>query len=527
MLKHFYLPVPTADGIFPGHSISKTFKEGESIYEFELFKENEKKAYYKLTDEPAVVAMALKNSARYMDSVCESLKHQNINTKGIVTKEKGIAILLKSGNWKCEKKTIIEYIEFEGVATQKELALQKQIKELEREKRELKLKLELKESEIEKQKIEQLKTEFENRKQKNTESKISENATNSLLAKSINFNWTIEQPLSEQLPESKPISKNSKKLLLLVFIIILAVVFSESYDEKARICREYGNKNKVTSILGCDYADVAWKAVAKSKLDFKYLYDIGKISDKELKSMFEKAIEFEYEDIAKNILFVDKSLYNYLDSSLQEATIKIEKNKLKLLLNLRYENEQSQRQNYLDSSLQVAIKTKNKNMAIMLLNLNASAYFTDERDKTKYKIETTTHNNIIMAENLKFKNSNSYCFNDKSSNCEKYGRLYNKNTANWICPNGWKLPNYREFKDDSSLKQGGFGRYKEHYDYYNLLNASKMEYYNFDTEVFWWLNDKITTASGASLSNIGYAEDKKKSMLREENLYLYVRCVMN
>jgi uncharacterized protein (TIGR02145 family) len=45
-----------------------------------------------------------------------------------------------------------------------------------------------------------------------------------------------------------------------------------------------------------------------------------------------------------------------------------------------------------------------------------------------------------MAENLDYEVGNSKCYENKSANCEKYGRLYDWATAKTACPSGWHLP---------------------------------------------------------------------------------------
>ena len=45
-----------------------------------------------------------------------------------------------------------------------------------------------------------------------------------------------------------------------------------------------------------------------------------------------------------------------------------------------------------------------------------------------------------MAENVNFKTDDSWCYNDDSERCEKYGRLYSFEQAKTICPEGWHLP---------------------------------------------------------------------------------------
>ena len=51
-----------------------------------------------------------------------------------------------------------------------------------------------------------------------------------------------------------------------------------------------------------------------------------------------------------------------------------------------------------------------------------------------------------MSENLNYKTANSKCYGDNEINCDKYGRLYDWEDANTVCPTGWRLPSKADWK---------------------------------------------------------------------------------
>jgi uncharacterized protein (TIGR02145 family) len=76
------------------------------------------------------------------------------------------------------------------------------------------------------------------------------------------------------------------------------------------------------------------------------------------------------------------------------------------------------------------------------------AHFTDSRDGQKY-LSAEIGGKRWMAQNLNYepRPGNSWCYNNDVSNCNKYGRLYDWNTAKTICPSGWRLPSRKEWDD--------------------------------------------------------------------------------
>jgi len=101
-----------------------------------------------------------------------------------------------------------------------------------------------------------------------------------------------------------------------------------------------------------------------------------------------------------------------------------------------------------------------------------SEHMTDPRDGKIYKtviirgaewringsrkfFESLSKEKRWMAENLNYQTtSGSWCYGNNNSYCNKYGRLYDWNTALTVCPAGWHLPSDQEWRELAVLSNG-------------------------------------------------------------------------
>jgi len=112
--------------------------------------------------------------------------------------------------------------------------------------------------------------------------------------------------------------------------------------------------------------------------------------------------------------------------------------------------------------------------------------FTDNRDGQTYQtVDVGTR--IWMVENLNYETSDSYCYNNLESNCDKYGRLYERTVANTACPSGWHLPNDDELEEMKALIEDN-DKLLYHYGFTTKAGGfiNPDDFYQNEGVGYWW-----------------------------------------
>jgi len=103
---------------------------------------------------------------------------------------------------------------------------------------------------------------------------------------------------------------------------------------------------------------------------------------------------------------------------------------------------------------------------------NETGTFTDSRDGQKYSWKRMKDGKKWMTENLNYKSSDSYCYDNNSSNCKKYGRLYTWTAAKKACSSGWRLPTDAVWKK-LAMAYGGYDDWGDGKDKGNAKSSYK------------------------------------------------------
>jgi len=165
--------------------------------------------------------------------------------------------------------------------------------------------------------------------------------------------------------------------------------------------------------------------------------------------------------------------------------------------------------------------------------------FTDGRDGQKYKT-VVIGGKKWMTQNLNYETDSSWCYENKESNCRKYGRLYAWNAAKKACPIGWKLPDTTDWNRlektaggdgaGKMLKSNG-GWYKngngtDNYGFSALPGGLRYSDGNFICAIshgYWWTVTE--NGSNAYDRSIYSGDDMVDDEYNGKNYGFSVRCI--
>jgi len=195
--------------------------------------------------------------------------------------------------------------------------------------------------------------------------------------------------------------------------------------------------------------------------------------------------------------------------------------------------------------------------------LNESTHFCDTRDNKMYKYKLITigsYSKTWMAENLNYDvpsntTNDDVCYNNSTSNCTTYGRLYSWNTAmagatsseanpsgrQGVCPSGWHLPSDAEWTALTNATGVDSPKFMAKSSLWNLNTGT--DYYGFSAlpsgartntgafqdvgeGTYWW----SATESNADNARVKYILPEYGDVARgtrNKGYLLSVRCIKN
>ena len=196
-------------------------------------------------------------------------------------------------------------------------------------------------------------------------------------------------------------------------------------------------------------------------------------------------------------------------------------------------NSSSSNNNNNSSSSTVSNNSSNSNVIVV-------GEFTDSRDQKKYKL-VVIGTQFWMAENLNYDANGSKCYDNDPSNCATYGRLYNWETANAVCPSGWHLPSDEDWTTLTNYVGASAGSKLKAASGWNSVNGNgsdahgfsalpggygdSFSFYNVGLNGYWWSSTDVS-ATNAYYRNMNYNYgDVGRGSLNKSNLYS-VRCTL-
>jgi len=169
---------------------------------------------------------------------------------------------------------------------------------------------------------------------------------------------------------------------------------------------------------------------------------------------------------------------------------------------------------------------------------------TDPRDGRTYKI-VRIGSQVWMAENLHFQHANAKCYENNLEYAEKYGLLYNWETAMKVAPPGWHLPSDEEWQALVDLAGGNKiagtklkakkgwdnnGNGTDDFEFSALLGGFGSSYGDFCGVVYdgrWWGSESKFNRKYACSWQMGYHSESAGWFSCLKSNLNSVRCVLD
>lgn len=200
---------------------------------------------------------------------------------------------------------------------------------------------------------------------------------------------------------------------------------------------------------------------------------------------------------------------------------------------------------YKDHGMSVRCVAKKPNLVKVDGDLDSAYVAEIPFDYGSMKVDTEKYktikigNQTWMAENLNYKTGDSWCYDDKSDNCDKFGRLYNWETAQKVCPEGWKLPSKKDVEElmenHSSMrffrsKDGWKGSEGLNFWGFDAIaagayNETDAAFFDKTISAYFWASDEDSADSDMAYALFISYSDKVEVKTFEKQLGYSVRCV--
>jgi len=197
---------------------------------------------------------------------------------------------------------------------------------------------------------------------------------------------------------------------------------------------------------------------------------------------------------------------------------------------------------YLSSSEGASTTLKNKTDGLSVRCIQnpptkkISRIFTDPRDNKQYNV-IKPGKVMWLKNNLNYNAKGSFCYEDKPENCDKYGRLYDWDLAQTVCPAGWRLSSHDDWVDlventggnvsGKKLKSKERWNGTDNYGFSALPGGfTKSQGFAENGEKgYWWTSD--TYGPSGKYNSMSSNKDDVVHSANAKSMGFSVRCVMD